>query len=216
MSTRRLHALRDANGRTGCAQAAIAAVTGVPLAEIQRSTGKGSLKPIEVMAAVYRLGLRCEIDFRMTNRGLPWWRRLRKPTLGTWLQEGYDRDGAAHLLLLKIRKAHHVVAVADGEIMDNGAMIDTVPVPIGPGHMLSKARLARNVWLRIPPGEESPEGEIRDRETPEDADRDSATPGARPIRSDDDLPAGMREYVSRLRKELHDRKHPGRTPGKPR
>ena len=135
-----------------CGPAAIAAVTGEPLEHILRLTGRHPMSALEIRHAMGQLGFPCETDFRLLNTPSPWWERRRMPTLGRWIRDGYAQDGAAHIVFI----TRHAVAVAGGEICDNGFLFRTTPQPVGEKATRSRKRLANEVWLRIPPDHPQP------------------------------------------------------------
>ena len=110
------------------------------------------MSALEMQDTMERLGFPCQRDLRLLNAQLEHWRETPvRTTLGGWLRKGYAQDGAAHIVFV----TGHAVAVAGGEICDNGLLFGTTPQLIGEKAMHSRKRLANEVWLRIPPEEET-------------------------------------------------------------
>ena len=101
---------------------------------------------LEVKGALEDLGLECLRDFRLLNEPRPWWEEPKRPTMGQWLRAGYAEDGAAHLVPL----GKHLVAVAGGEVMDNGKLFSPVPEPVELRALGCRRRQANTTWLRTP------------------------------------------------------------------
>ena len=136
-----------------CGPAAIAAVTGKPLERILRLTGRHPMSALEMQDTMERLGFPCQRDLRLLNAQLERWRKKPvRTTLGGWLRQGYHQDGAAHIVFV----TGHAVAVAGGEICDNGFMFSTIPQPVEFRATRSRKRLANEVWLRVPPDHPQP------------------------------------------------------------
>ena len=135
-----------------CGVVAIAAVTGKSIEEIDAIIdgwknsilySNGGMSGMLIEGVVKELGFKVENDFRFLNTGKVRWSYL--PTLGQWLRAGYADDGAAYIVPL----TNHVVAVRNGEIVDNGYLFSTTPTPVTDKAVKSRKRLANAVWMRI-------------------------------------------------------------------
>ena len=143
---KRLSAVVDARENDYCGPVVIAGATGISLETVRRLTGNQPMSSLEVKGVLEELGVECLRDFRQLNEPGPWWESLPLPTLGQWLRAGYAEDGAVHMVPLR----NHLVAVAGGEVMDNGKLFSPIPEPVELRALRSRRRLSNTVWLKIP------------------------------------------------------------------
>ena len=128
-----------------CGIVAIAAATGKEVKQVKAILGNRGVTSLEIDYAVEKLGIKMERDFRLMDATRPLGQDIKRPTLGQWLKAGYADDGATYIVSL----TGHVVAIADGEIVDNGLMFSTDPTPVADVAIKSRKRLGLATWFRI-------------------------------------------------------------------
>ncbi len=144
--TGRLHPV-SMNEDACCGPVAIAAVTGEPLERVVEMAGNGPVTMLETYDVLRRMGYQPRRDCRLWEDPDRDWRREPRITLGRWIREGYPREGEAYILPLW----NHLVAVAGGEMLDNGIITPGEPAPLE-RFAGSRKALAINVWLALDRG----------------------------------------------------------------
>ena len=142
----KLTTVTEATVESYCGPVAIAAATGKTLSEVVAVIGDQPLAGIAITAALDKLGVSWERDFRLMDdlRG-----RLdfpKPPTLGQWLKK-YATDDANYIVPV----TNHCVAINKSQVVDNGYLFDTVPTSTADKAVKSRKRLALETWYKITP-----------------------------------------------------------------